>query len=378
MMGSTPAIRAKIDGKDALLALDTGSFELRLDPAFVRRVGILKDLQAGPSPKVRLEVGGYALPAFPALVEPVNGDRGEVADKYEDDADGIIGLDFLRRFAMGLDLVRRRVALWEGGRLSEADVKFWMAHRASIADKTVRWKPETGAPAHITLPLLCRDESTDWYHLASTVGGQPIALMVDTGSTYCSLARRLATALGVKVLGEADVEVIGDIRPHDVGVAPAMTFGPLAIDYPLVLVDDDTAGAEGILGMEALGMGRFLIDMPGRVLHAARANAPRHNQLVRLLDDAGLMAFRARPSKMLVVAKADGRAAKAGIVTGDEVMAINGTETAAIFRVTATEKLTPEQSRAVLQLGLRILAGKLDLKVRKADGRTVDLKLGKG
>lgn len=108
MIGRSPAVRAEIDGHEALLEVDTGSFELRLSPSFV------KSNQISPE-RVTLQIGTGPKFALKPLVEDLEGeDPIPFAKNLMARSDGIVGLDVLRKFAVGFDTVSGKIAWWYG------------------------------------------------------------------------------------------------------------------------------------------------------------------------------------------------------------------------------------------------------------------------
>ena len=354
-MGRSFGVHALVDGHDALLEVDTGSFELRLAPEFVSKYGI------DPA-RVFLKLGDVRELTLRPLVEELEGpDQTPFGTGFKAHEDGIIGLDVLRRFALGLDLVDNKVAFWTDGRLGADTARSWT-------------KGSDPGFATMTLSNSGRD---DWFRLQVIVNGRPINALLDTGTAYSTVNPSLLTPLKLNVVGTTPVQEIGRLEDLKVATADSITFGSLSAEFPVLNVEnDEDHDVDGILGTEALGSGRFIIDMPGLTFYGERAPAARQNPLERRLRTLGIDTFPSGPKRILVLVKPQSDAEKQGVKSGDRLVSVGGLTVEDMFQA-MRESAKPEQARKLLDLALKAGNGDISIVVQKREGSSVTLALPK-
>lgn len=359
MIGRSPAIHAEVNGHDAILELDTGSFELRLSPDFAQKWSIDSErvsLKLGDAPKLTLK---------PLIEEIASPDPIPLASAWAPHSDGIIGLDVLRRFAVGIDTIEGKVALWYGGHLDTKAATAWAREES----------PNVPSMTRIQLDSLGPD---DWYKVQAKVNGHPLSLLLDTGTAYSTVNPSLQKPLGLKIIGSTQVMEIGHSERLKVAMADSISFGPFSADFPVLNVESsDDDRVEGILGTEALGTGKFLIDMPGQSLYMARLPPKRSNPLERRLRAAGLDLFPSGDGSLLTLVKAGSPAAKLGVESGDKLISIGDVT---VSEMVASLEAPPDSKRLsrLLSVGIKAFGGDLTVQVqRKKDASMLSLTLPK-
>ncbi len=360
-LGRSFAIHAAVDGHDALLEVDTGSFELRLSPDFVKKWGI-------DNHRITLKVTDLPAMTMTPLVENlVDPDTPLLGVSFQPTEDGIIGLDVLRRFAIGIDTVGGRVAFWNGGKIGANSAAAWAQSKMPAGVKPLRLQK---------LPLETNGED-DWYRIKAAVNGKPLHLVLDTGTAYSTVNPSQVSPLHLKIIGETIVEGIGQTERLLIATAETLAFGPFSADFPIVNVEkQEDSSSDGILGTEALGDGVFVIDMPDKALYAGRVKRTTGNPLELRLRAAGLDIFPDNRLRLLVLVQPGSPAAKAGIQSGDRLTKI-GDLTVEELTKGLQDQSDPKVTRRLLDLGLKAIAGDLSITTQHLSAVPVDLALPK-
>jgi len=179
-----PLVRAKVNGKDALLAIDTGAGELLLDPSSARALGVRampgasvtfwsgRRVSVGEALVARLELEGVRIEQVPAQTVALH-DFSLIVNPQGNRVDGVIGLELLRRFTPTIDYKHAKLLLGREppeakGEVHKAPIQIWGEH-----------------------------ELTVWGTLN---GGRPMAMVVASGIPECGLAtvRDVLDEIGVK------------------------------------------------------------------------------------------------------------------------------------------------------------------------------------
>ncbi len=169
-----PLVRAKINGKAVLMAIDTGARDLLLDPSYARRT----DTQTFPSQTLvswlgnrttganaivqRLELGGMTIENVPAALVSLRKWSLE-ANPAGETVGGVIGINVLRAFTPTLDYVGQALVLRRPG---------------------VAFTPPVGT-RRIPFEIWGESDLTVWGNLN---GGRRMAMMVHSGVPGCGVA----------------------------------------------------------------------------------------------------------------------------------------------------------------------------------------------
>jgi hypothetical protein len=355
LLGRSPAFHALIDGHDAVLELDTGSFELRLSPDFVYKNGIDRNgvkLQIGSQPEAMVK------PIVEALGEP---DQPNLADRYALKADGIAGLDVLRKYAIGVDLIGRKIAFWPGGKVG--------------ADFAKSWTSLGSASPLYRLDLTTRSPE-DWFRVQTKVNAHPLDFIFDTGTAISSVNPSLVPKLNLRKIADTEVEEIGKTEVLPVTAADSLTFGPLAAAFPILNVESgDDPDSDGILGTEALGQGKMIIDMPDLKLYFRQDRAGHYgNAFEQRLRTGGLDIFPDSKKRLLVLVRPGSPAQKAGIRSGDSVVFLGKVNVQDLNPASANLS-DPEVAATMAKIGLELLQKNLTITIQREDGSRIVMTL---
>ncbi len=350
-------MHAMIDGHDAILEIDTGSFELRLSPEFANKYGLDQN-------RVTLKLGNAPTLSLRPLVENFDAaDPLPLGSGWSPHSDGIVGLDVLRMFAIGIDTNNGKVTLWYKGNLGSDAAEGW-AHGTTDAP--------FGAGAKLSLMT---NGVEDWYRVQTEVNHHPLNMLLDTGTAYSTVNASQAIPLGLKVIGETPVQEIGHSETLKVATADSITFGPCSAEFPVLNIESsDDEDMDGILGTEALGAGKFLLDLPANEFYAWQEPDRHANPLERRLREAGIDLFPTAKGDLVTVIKNGSPASEAGISSGDELKSIGGVSLKEIMSGLASPMDSKRMGRLV-GVGLNAFGGQLSIGVQTAQGKLINLAL---
>ncbi len=187
MVGLRPTIATKINGTDAVLAVDSGAFFSMLAPAAAKQLGLR--LQAPPP---RLQIGGfgglmqYSVATVDFRVGPLHfPDMDFVVGGNElgGGAQGLLGQNLLRIGDVEYDLADGVIRLMRpGAGCSQANLAYWATSDQAIS----------------TLPIESASPGEPWTRGTAYLNGRKIRVMFDTGSPLSILSLRAAARAGVK------------------------------------------------------------------------------------------------------------------------------------------------------------------------------------
>jgi predicted aspartyl protease len=297
-----------VNGKPARFVLDTGAGGNVITPEAARRLGLASSqkatavgtanrVDAGVATLRRLAVGSVVLEHAPIFIIPL-------PEALQ--ADGLIGYPFLRRFVVTIDWPNSRLLLTPPDRFKAPE---------GAAALRVRLKEN--------IPTIEGDVdgSRGWFEV-DTGSNSAMTLyprFVERHALRDRYSPRIRTVTG---------RGVGGLNYGDYVRVGAITLGPFSLKGPVVQLSRQQAGSDaksalaGRIGNEILG--RFIVtfDYPHErlLLTKGRRFAEPFVGLrsgLRLDYDKGVF--------MAVDVVPGGPAAEAGIATGDQILAINGT-----------------------------------------------------
>jgi predicted aspartyl protease len=269
-----PYVRVKLNGRDAIFVIDTGSGFTVISKDAAKRFGVTEIAKGGKSQGVggsgkfqivyglikSLQIGEAKVRMIPCFVRPFHGDRDRLP---EEKADGFIGLSVLSHFLTELDYKGARM------RLDRSDG---------------RSAPVAGTPGVTLVPF--RTTQNGLISVETEFDGNPfVNVILDSGasSTVISAAAVERLNMGDQIIKGQTTSVIGAagvtenvrmlfIRNCRVADQLQSNLRALVLDFGAI---NETSGFEqsGILGGDFLRHFRLTIDF-NRALLALQPHTP--------------------------------------------------------------------------------------------------------
>ena len=329
--GQILAIHAPLGGKDAIFAIDTGSFDLLVKPSAAgtndKTTQINLDfLSASP---VEAKVEGFPFPS-----------------------QGIIGLNDLHQKAMGIDATDGALSFWNAGNLSSDQVNYWFSHTADFANKG-SWSSVTLIPYN---QVNLEDSGDGRFFVDGMINGTPAKFGIDTDDAISAVDGSAIGTTGFLSLADS---VFGGIRHPwqvHVGIVDSITFASDEMkQMPMVETPNGSLStAQGLLGYDFFMDRRVILDFPAHKLYFSDPPAVTRGREALLAYGIRLVPFVKGHQFIAVVP--DSIAAKAGMHSGDEVVSVGGQPVSAENAAKTGSSLPFDYSKSGLPKSLSIVA----------------------
>ena len=329
-------VRTLVNGHPALLIVDSGSGISVLDTAFVRAAGV--DLSGGSAEvkgtagtTVRLgtarsvQLGDAQLTGVAIAAVPLEAVRGSVGH----DIEGTLGFDLFDQYVVDIDYVAHTLTLSEsesyvyrGGGIK---VPLAIRHRLPLLSASLTTRTQGTIPAHLHLDL----------------GASGYALRLTTPFVRAhSLMADTATVSGVLGIG------VGGMIKGDLLRLPALSLGGVTVHRPSTALSHESDGAfgesadaDGAIGASVWSRMHLIIDYStSQLILEPRGDLQTPDAVtgtgISLREDvSGARALRVA----YVVAGSAG--ASAGVLVGDELIALDGRAVSGLSVVDASAAL---------------------------------------
>ncbi|WP_425399954.1 aspartyl protease family protein [Aeoliella sp.] len=336
-------VLVSLDGKDFRFIVDTGAGKTAFDRSLRTKLGVLRGEQ-----RLRTSAGFLSVEVFDcpqAKIGPWGLDRIETVLCLDlqpirmasgQDIFGVLGMDFLRSYAMDVDFDRGRM------RLMESAPQKWMrlGHRVPLS-----WK--RGCPvAMVELP-----------------GKRHEGCFVDTGANITTVRTNVYDALSQEELlkpsdGQKSWTVSGEVD-NRIGFVDQLTLGPFS--HRNLRLDRDPMSA---LGLNYLSRYRLRCDFPNSVLivdKGERFDKPEPNAT------SGMAILQIDGRKVVHRVHPDGPADLVGLQRGDIIVELDRRQASKLDMFELGQKLMFEPDRKVsikVERGNKTLSVDLLLKRR--------------
>ena len=245
MYGGVPTVKAEIDGKPAVLVLDTGSDRTVLSRAAAQRLGVAEGVAA---PGLR-GAGGLATAAQGVVgtlglgAANLRDVKVLVSDGPEAPLDGVIGIDTFVDYELELDVRARRAVLYAARSCVEA-APGWTGRAVSLPVQ------QQAGSGHLFVQMF--------------VDGEPLHGLLDSGASRSVLSLQAAEDAGLR---SRVLEQVPQFRSHTMN-REGLLFRPVrfrelrvgedAIAAPVLTVGDLPAFAgDLLLGEDYIGTRRL-------------------------------------------------------------------------------------------------------------------------
>ncbi len=178
-LGNVPVLLAQINGRDAILVVDTGSDATVLTRTAARRLGV-----AEPAERRRLTGAGGPADVGVARLDTLGlggvvipGARALLGDAPAPPLDGVLGIDVMVGFEVELDVPRGRMALYRARPCPDARPG-WDGPYAQLGVQ------QQAGSGHMFVPV--------------ELDGQPLRGMLDSGASRSTLSLQTAGEAGLR------------------------------------------------------------------------------------------------------------------------------------------------------------------------------------
>jgi predicted aspartyl protease len=240
------------NGLSGLFLVDTGAHRCFVT---ARGMRLVKDGFAKRGKREERMVEGASIDGYP-VGEIKFSTAYERLAQFEPLADGILGLDFLSRYTVGIDFQRGVLRLWPRGANAAKASRAWLQALGKPVSET-RLHPFNGL-----------------YLTRAKLDGHDISAIIDTGSPDAVVNARDAHKWGWKN-SPRQVEggfyyggvTMDEYTVHKIQLGPFTVTGP----YPVHVPRNDAP--ENLVGRDALAHTALLFDFPGQKLLLAPLGA---------------------------------------------------------------------------------------------------------
>lgn len=112
-----------------------------------------------------------------------------------------------------------------------------------------RSQPGVTASGELRLPM----DASGHYRLEGAINGQPVQLLLDTGATRVTIPAQVAARLGIRAMGQSQVNTAAGAILVGNGRIETLAMGPLTLYDLAVYINPAATGDEILVGMNALG-----------------------------------------------------------------------------------------------------------------------------
>ena len=340
-------IQASLGGHNALLGIDTGSEDL-----------LIKPIQGSQQGETQVTLNFLSPDPLTAKVQ-----------SFPSPANAIVGLKYLQTKAIGVDAHDGAFSVWNAGTLTQDKVDFYFSHAPGAdASGKLGWQP-TSADTFQTLTLE-NVEGDNHYFVEGAVNGTPVRFGLDTDSATSAIDQSAMPATGFTPVFQGKFGGLKGDWPVQIGFVDILGFGPENLQaFPISEVPPGSLKpAQGLIGFDALQNRRVIIDFPAHKLYLGAPNPTPAGP-----DALVPLGIRLAPfvdNKQYIGVLPRSVAAKAGLESGDELLAVNGKPISATNFPTTHSSLADDYSKIGLPKSLTVVA-----KSKAGVSKTVDLKM---
>jgi hypothetical protein len=317
------------------LVLDTGASSTGLLPASATSLKVRLDPTAHTVPGVRfgtlpdVALGGISLKKIPVVITEMAAITAWNGQHPDQKIDGVLGIDTLQQWAIGLDLLAHTVTFWKGGHVDRDQIiAFQMAglqRYARLPEHQELIKTTLAAP--VPMHHKARDAEHPFYSVTVQLDRVEAEMDVDTGALISTVPAKIAAGLKPLVTTRAAIRTLNGDIPITTMALRAMKVGPLTMEFPMVAAQSPEMPAEfatATLGRPFFDRCQFVLDFPAATLFAARLVDESKARL--LLPALGIFPH-AQEQRLTVLVQPGSAAAEIGIQQEDEIVNVEETNT---------------------------------------------------
>ena len=315
------------------LALDTGASSTGLLPASAATLKVRAGKTARAVPNVKfgtlseITLGDITLNDVPVAITEMAALNAWNGQHPDETIDGVLGIDTLQQWAIGLDLLARTITFWKGGHVGRDQI---IAFQTDGLQRYARL-PEHQQLIKISLaaavPMHHRSDSAEhpFYSVTVQLDGVEAEMDVDTGALISVVPGKIASGLKPLLTTRAAIRTLNGDAPTTTMALRAMKVGSLTADYPMIAAQSPAIPEEfatATLGRPFFDRCQVILDFPAATLSAARLADESQARL--LLPAMGIFP-NAQAQRLAVLVKPSSAAAEMGIRSGDEIVHVEET-----------------------------------------------------
>jgi len=364
------------------LLVDTGSFATILLPSIAKTLALSTEEYSTPNiPNAKrtvlssVQIGELILEKSTVLVASLPDLQSWNKDHPKERLDGFLGMNTLKHLAIGVDFVSETMSFWKTGKLLPQAIQSWfdlfpmatsttefalLGPGAELPAPTA-WQLQNNPAAiqvenkiysplehaeHYTKIGLSSAINSDLSLVDCRIDERAARLLVDTGATDIALHEKfMQRTRRLRPFSNSEVDTIRMTLAVKVCFLSSIKLGDFSVQFPKVCVvptpadvdEEEALGVEGILGLNFFGSDtgacQVLFDFPSRVMYLARATTQdAQNKL--FLTNLGID-FEGTVDKLTLLVVETSLAAKAGLLNGDQLLAVDTIDVAHVTEQTA-------------------------------------------
>lgn len=210
--------------------------------------------------------------------------------------DGVLGLDILSHFAIGLDTAHSTATFWRNGCLTRKQRTLWKNRYPEITSNgPIRWRKDDfiSTPGRhsktrlVKVPLHLLPSASHMYMLYADVDGIRARLGLDIGTTHPTFTKRFSHRLRPQVVfGQRKITAFDGEETGILEYLRVIRIKQVTFRYPPVIAFDANPETpkDGLVGLYLFGNGRFIIDFPAKTLYVV----PPRNNILTAIQRAGI------------------------------------------------------------------------------------------
>ncbi len=326
-------LSARVGTHTLALALDSGASSTGLLPASAAKLGVRLDTHPHTGPEVKfgtlpeVALSGIQLKAVPIVVTELAALTAWNGQHPAQKIDGILGIDTLQQWGIGLDMLAQTLTFWPGGHVNQDQIIAFQI--AGLQRYALRPTHQEFIQSHLAaaMPMHHKagDENHPFYSVTVRVDQIDTEMDVDTGALISTIPDKIALELKPLVTSQAVVRTLNGDVPMPTMTLRRLKVGPLTVDYPLVALCSPTTPKEfatSILGRTCFDRCQVILDFPASTLLVARLVEGSNARL--LLPALGIFP-RSQEERLTVLVQPGSAAAEAGMRDGDEIVHVEET-----------------------------------------------------
>lgn len=317
-----------LDGRRVPFMLDTGAAKTVIDASLVSELGptigtVNLNTSAGLA-----EMATFACPAakvgsfdLQVIGELVCCDLRRMRYASGMEFYGILGMDFLRHYAVEIDFDQGIVSLWAQA-------------------------PATWRNSDCPLPMAFAEGQP---HLVAKVSGCEVSFVVDTGANKSHISHevfdRLVAAQKLFPAGISSGQTLGGGIQSTIGYVQCLQLG--FFEHTMIRLDRDEASG---LGLQYLSRYRLRFDFPRSEMHLCPSEQFSRQERTA---SSGMALAQINGHKAVLTVKTGGAAMAAGIRESDELIAVENRSASEIDMHELMQMLTSEPGKEISMLVAR-------------------------